>query len=185
VPTFPGDPTLLGWITTGLYFIVAMMCVRTGRTTARTAIRPAEGRRHARFWLCIAALLVALGVNKQLDLQTLITQLGKNLAEAQGWYENRRWVQAAFVIFTLVAAIMLLGAFTWMTRQMWSAYGLALFGLALIIGFIVLRVIHIERVDEYLGLPMRASRARWVLELGGIVCIGLSAFRHRRTPPAF
>ena len=43
-------------------------------------------------------LVCALGVNKQLDLQTLFTQLARDLAMAQGWYEERRRYQVAFII---------------------------------------------------------------------------------------
>ena len=56
-----------------------------------------NGRRVKLFWMGLAALLVFLGFNKQLDLQTAFTFLAKDFAKATGWYENRRIVQGLTV----------------------------------------------------------------------------------------
>src|SRR5450631_116329 len=38
-------------------------------------------------WRAVSILFLALGINKQLDLQTALTELGRVLAYDQGWYE--------------------------------------------------------------------------------------------------
>ena len=49
-------------------------------------------------WNALAVGLLLLGINKQLDLQTALTELGKILAARQGWYEHRQRVQIDFII---------------------------------------------------------------------------------------
>src|SRR3954468_15751872 len=72
-----GDPTLLGWTTVVAYFAAALAC---GRTAA------AKGGRPTPFWSLLSLLLVFLGFNKQLDLQSVLTEIGRRLAREQGWY---------------------------------------------------------------------------------------------------
>ena len=68
-----------------------------------------RARRHGRpgspvFWLTLALLLLFLGINKQLDLQTLLNDIGRRKARAEGWYGNRRYYQTMFI-----AAVTVLG----------------------------------------------------------------------------
>jgi hypothetical protein len=102
-----GDPTLGGWITVIAYFGTALLAYRAlrfhsrnfGSKSASTNAQALVG-----FWLLITGALVLLGINKQLDLQSWFTEVGRDLARAQGWYEGRRSVQALFV-----AALVFLG----------------------------------------------------------------------------
>lgn len=177
--TFPGDPTLLGWLTVVCYAIAAGLCLNAARA-AQHRVDRAHWSRRAFFWNCLAALLIALGINKQLDLQVLLVIAGKRLSKAQGWYEQRRIVQIACALIVALAVSFFMLVIAWLTRRAWRQYGLALVGLSLLAGFVIVRVAYFERMDDLVGIPLRASRAKWVLEIGGVVCIGLSAWRHGR-----
>jgi hypothetical protein len=77
-----GDPTPVGWITAIAYLAASLACA-----VVWTADRRA--RRHGRpgspvFWLSLALLLLFLGINKQLDLQTLLGDIGRRKARAEG-----------------------------------------------------------------------------------------------------
>jgi hypothetical protein len=50
-------------------------------------------------------LFLALGINKQLDLQTALTELGRVLAYDQGWYEERQTVQVWFIVGVAITCI--------------------------------------------------------------------------------
>ena len=50
------------------------------------------------FWFMTAVLLVFLSVNELLDLQTLLTAIGRQYAVKDGWYEERRQVQYLFIV---------------------------------------------------------------------------------------
>ena len=80
-----GDPTILGWTTFAFYLVVAFLCFRNKtRKLEASDSRPANS---AWGWHALAYLL--LGLNKQLDLQTSINALGRQLTGTIGWYGNR------------------------------------------------------------------------------------------------
>ena len=72
-----GDPTAIGWITVAGYVLAAGLAWRNVVAARRTAVP-------AGFWIALGALVVALGINKQLDLQTWFAQTGRDLSLAQG-----------------------------------------------------------------------------------------------------
>jgi hypothetical protein len=51
--------------------------------------------------------LFALGINKQLDLQTALTELRPVLAFAQGWYERSQVVQFWFIVAVAATCLLL------------------------------------------------------------------------------
>ena len=75
-----GDPTPMGWITVVGYLAAAWLCFRVG---GRLEVRTAYPERH--LWRILTWGLLVLGVSKQLDLQSALTELGRTLAHAQGW----------------------------------------------------------------------------------------------------
>src|SRR3712207_4883602 len=96
-----GDPTLRGWLTVGAYALGAGLALRAAWVSARHAepsLAPADRRTLVGFWCLTAVVLVLLGINKQLDLQTWFIQVMRDLAKEQGWYEARRQYQIEFVV---------------------------------------------------------------------------------------
>ncbi len=89
-----GDPTVMGWVTVAAYFLAAWLSYRAYRA-AHEDVEPHPGVR--RLWALLTGALVLLGINKQLDLQTAFTETGRWLAHSQGWYDDRRPVQAVFI----------------------------------------------------------------------------------------
>ena len=47
--------------------------------------------------MVLTILLLFLGINKQLDLQTLLNDMGRRMAKANGWYSIRRFYQVIFI----------------------------------------------------------------------------------------
>ncbi len=118
---------------------------------------------------------MALGVNKQLDLQSALTAFGRCVAKAQGWYESRRAVQAAIVAgLVLVATGAGLALLRWLApvrRQTRMAAA----GLALIAAFVLVRAVGFHHVDALIGWRLGTARMNWVLELGGITLFAIGA----------
>lgn len=178
-----GDPSPLGWTTVAAYAVAAWLsweaarrAARTARTVARLApVHAADQRALAAFWTGACALLVLLGVNKQLDLQSLLTQVGRDLAIAQGWYETRHRVQVAFVA-GLAGLCALAGAgVAWWLRRVLGRIAGPLLGLAAIAVFVIVRAASFHHVDLHLrGGPLPLNL---VFELGGIVLVGWFAGR--------
>lgn len=119
------------------------------------------------------------GLNKQLDLQTFFTELGKVMARDQGWYEGRRQVQALFVgtLAIVLCVISVLAGYA--LRPVLSRVLPALAGLVMIFIFVIFRamVFHVLRV----GSDAEPLAFIWALELIGI---GLVACNALRNPPS-
>src|SRR5438094_451884 len=64
------------------------------------------------FWLGTGIVLILLGINKQLDLQSDLTRLAKVVAHVEGWYDWRRDVQGVFLLLIALGAIGF-GLFLW------------------------------------------------------------------------
>jgi len=119
-----GDPTFVGWLTVAAYFLVGALCLRAFmaeksgksrpylasifalvRVMKRSWPAPPLPARRAGIWLVISGLMFALGVNKQLDLQTLLTDLARALAHYQGWYDDRHPIQIFFILLMLTGGL--------------------------------------------------------------------------------
>ncbi len=174
-----GDPTVMGWVTVAAYFLAASGC-------ARAAWRepPLDGTprpRPAAFWIVLTALMIALGINKQLDLQTLVTVIGRRVFRAQGLYQVRRVYQMAFILAVALICTGLLALFLWVSRRNLRRRALALVGIMFVFAFVVIRASSFHHVDVFLGARLGGMRWNGILELGGIACVGLGAFRIART----
>lgn len=169
-----GDPTLLGWLTVAAYFVVGAFCWMAARRA-----RPIDSRAYL-FWMLFTGFMIALGINKQLDLQSLFTAILKQFAKATGWYEDRRIFQGIFIVviglFGLAFAVL---AWVWTNRTL-PQHRLALVGGIFLLSFIVVRAASFHHFDEILGTSVAFLRMNHVLELGGIACIGWAALRARR-----
>ena len=159
-----GDPTIGGWVTVVLYLLAAGSCWISARELALGDIVSTERRT----WWAISALFLALGINKQLDLQSALTEAGRVLAHYQGWFEQRQLVQLAFI--ALVAIICLIAAITLLlwTHSAPIPTRLALMGTTMVLGFVLIRAASFHHVDQFIGQRILGLRWNWILEMSGI-----------------
>lgn len=169
-----GDPTLLGWFTVAAYFVAGLLC-----WLAAVPSRNGDRRAYV-FWLAFAGVMLALGVNKQLDLQSLFTAALKQFAKSTGWYEDRRIFQGIFIVamafFGFAFALL---AWIWTSRAL-PQHRVTLLGGIFLMAFIVIRAASFHHVDEILGTSVAFLRINHLLELGGIACVALGALKARR-----
>ena len=173
-----GDPTLMGWLTVVLYFLAAISCwITAGRI--RLEAEDADDAKELRAWRSIAITFLALGINKQLDLQTALTELGRVVANFQGWYDQRQSVQVAFIamvaITCLIAAIILV---RWARRAPAPAW-LALAGSIMVIGYVLIRAASFHHIDQFIGETILGFRWNWILEMGGISVVLVASYWRR------
>ncbi len=161
-----GDPTVIGWITVASYFIVSVFSAMVVYN---------QFGRHRMFWLILTVFLLALGINKLLDLQSALTAVGRCLAQAQGWYDERRAVQLRFIISIIVMSFLFGCLLIWMMRRYLTRIWLALTGVLLLIGFVAIRAVGFHHFDQFIGHEIGGVRVNWTFEIGGTAMIGLNA----------
>jgi len=160
-----GDPSLMGWFTVGAYVAGAILAFWAARP------HPANDRRPVVFWGAVGLLMVLLAINKQLDLQTLLTEIGRQTARYQGWMEQRRSVQFWFIVgFSILATAGFLG-FVFFMRNWFRRFMLAFIGLFVLLSFIIIRAASFHHVDQFLNVRILHLRMNWILELSGIFIV--------------
>jgi 4-amino-4-deoxy-L-arabinose transferase-like glycosyltransferase len=125
-------------------------------------------------------MMALLGINKQLDLQSWFTQLGRDFALAQGWYVHRQAVQAAFIVALTLAIFAMLFWLQRATRGFGGEIRWACLGLVLVTLFVLMRAASFHHVDSLLHQEFGSLRINWIMELGGIGCIGAAAVARLR-----
>lgn len=164
------DPTDFAWFVVASYLVGAVAAFLAGRSS---------NGREARFWYATALLLMLLGINKELDLQSLLTEAARRLARETGWYEQRRQFQALFLaalgIGGLAGAALLAG---WLRRSR-RAVKAAAVGIVILLTFVFMRAASFHHLDEWVTVNVGFMRSGWWLELAGIVVIAMSALAFR------
>lgn len=166
-----GDPTITGWVTVAVYFVVAVICLKAAFSTNTEKLTK-------NFWLFLTLFLMALGINKQLDLQILLTQLGKDIAIEQGWYKYRRIVQAGFIILIGVIGLTTLTLLKKTYQNTNSSFKVALTGCSILFLFIFTRASSFHHTDIFKSLNLADIKIYSVLELGGLLVIGLGGYQY-------
>ena len=169
-----GDPNFMGWLITVSYLITSVFCGIYAWHTDR--ISPVNrSHYHRAFWLSLAVIMLIMGINKQLDLQCLFIAVVKKMALAQGWYSQRHifemWFVACFAIFGIIVLIWV----GWKLKRLWRQYGLALFGIMLLIIFVFVRATPVQYVAKSPSWRPVMRTIDSMLELTGVGLIGIAA----------
>ncbi len=166
------DDFFIGWLITGSYFACALMAAFIA-----TFHKHLEERLATKFWHAISLLMVLLGLNKQLALQMLLTEMGRQVAKAQGWYDERRIFQFSFIV---VFATMFTAAFIWFAkryRDSFRRYTLVFCGLFFLLSFVIIRAAAFHHFDEVIQYDLHGFKMNWLLELAGIYMIILAGVK--------
>ncbi len=174
-----GDPTPMGWLTTIAYALAAYASLSAARRAGRAPGLPVGSQA---VWLLVMVLMVFLSLNKQLDLQSLLTEAGRILSFKLGFYEQRREFQKWFMIGLL--AVSSLGSLSTLIffRGFWKQHLILVSGLFLVIAYVVLRAASFQHIDHLLGRHLENPRTGGLLETGGIALVLLAALIDWRNP---
>lgn len=172
-----GDNNLMGWLIVLAYLVAAVFSMRAAVVIAGLE---AADRRERRFWWIAGAIMLFLAVNKQLDLQTLVTQIGRCHAQLSGWYDMRRIVQRDFILAIVAAGAVMLLVLAFLLRGILERVWPALLGLAFVCLFVVVRAASFHHMDALLGTWVFGVKMNWLLELPGPILVAGVALRRRR-----
>lgn len=167
-----GDPHFMGWVTVVVYAACAAVVLIL---SVRSPFKGPNAWRERVFWGGLGLVMVFMAVNKQLDLQTLMTVIGRCHAQIEGWYDVRQGVQRGFIRALALAAVLLTLSVAWFLRASLRRNVLAVLGFALVSGFVVIRAVGFHDVDALISAEVMTVRVNWILELSGLVLILLAA----------
>ena len=137
-----------GWLRTSGYLLAATAAFVAGRREVRS--RGIGSDWWPRIWFLAAAILLVMALVRGSDLVHLLPDLGRRRARSEGWYENRREVQAA-VIAALGAALVgtVAIAMRWVPANRRHYLPEAIVVLALV-AFAAVRLVSLHQVDALL-----------------------------------
>ncbi len=170
-----GDNNIVGWITVLVYLAAAILSARAAR-----ALGGPEAGRERVFWRIVAALLFFLAINKQLDLQSLFTMIGRCNAQLTGWYDMRRTIQRDFILAVGIAGVLAVGLLALLLRGILGRVWPALLGIGFVCGFVLIRAASFHDVDGLIGSWAMGLKVNWLLELPGPSLVAIVAAHRRR-----
>lgn len=155
-----GAPSPMRWITVVAYFTTSLASIVLSFQKPNYSFRI--------FWIGLSLLLLLLGIDKQLDLQSFLTDIGRIIARRQGWYGKRRKVQIFLVTAVFTVSIFSVAALLWNSRFLYKQFLFPLAGLVLLLGFIIIRAVSLHHVDRFIKIRFAGIKINPLLELGAI-----------------
>jgi len=200
-----GDPNVGGWLTVVAYLCAAVLCLRVygviggpqrrglaGHMTALATVilalvasrqrilRLSAQARARALWFSLGVALLFLGINKQLDLQTALTEFGRIMAKSEGWYQVRRGVQVVFILGVLLTGVWLFRTVVVLASGNFKQMRSVLVGTVFLICFVAIRATSFHQVDRLIGMNFAGFKVNWILELGGNAFVIHGAWRALR-----
>ncbi len=174
-----GDPGIIGWVITILYIFFSGMCVLSGLKERSNLQRLSFPEL---FWYFLALTLLFLGLNKQIDLQSLFIEMGRQVARQYGFYEQRREIQRFFVIlfffFSVAPMLFMLKILLHDIRK----YYLVFMGMLIIVLFVLIRASSMSHIyivpDVYRAVG--AVKMKYAMEFCGLCVIGAGVLNFLR-----
>lgn len=173
-----GDRDLYGYVMTVVHLVAAGLAV----TVAVRGPFLSNARRAERWlWVIGAAVLVALAINKQLDLQSMMVVAARCIARGQGWYENRRFYQTEVILGLLIAAAIVVPVLIFVLRKALVGNLAFVLSMSALVAFVLLRAISFHHLDVVFGTNVLSFRLHRVIEVTALtVVILVAAMRLRK-----
>jgi hypothetical protein len=161
-----GDATLMGWLTVFFYFATFILSLKV--VSVSESIFTEQLKVQKQFWIIISCLMFLLCINKQLDLQSLLTALGRFILKEQGLYDYKRLLQVVFIASIFLAALI---GFLFIVKKLYKVAKkemLAIFGIVFLLMFILIRASSFHNIDSFIGYSLLGFKMNWFIELSGI-----------------
>lgn len=190
-----GDLTVYKSLTAVPYFVASAMSWYNWQVNRIPTLPGPDAyfgsRARRRFWMTAGLVLLGLGINKQLDLDAVLTGIGRATAQQQGWYDARQSLQREFIGAVAVVALVCSAILPVLARRAGRWEIAATIGLVGLFAFVAIRAASFHQIDAVLGSGWAGVKVSHVMELGGITTIALTALgrmardrkeRHPKSP---
>jgi hypothetical protein len=152
------------------YALAASLCGATGLSA-----RSDGGSGSA--WLMAAGLLALIGANALVRVDLLAIFLLREVARAQGWYEQRRDSQLLALGALAVVGMLALGWLRTRLQAVWSRCATAVLGVCLLVGVAALRAISYHDIDRAFDVHLLGVSTGRLLEFAGLGLTAAGALR--------
>ena len=126
------DPTLFGWLTVLVYFVAVARCITKSKESKFFG-------GNYRFWLYLAALLLLLGINKQLDLHSWFAEIMRDRAQTYGWYKYRQSVLVSLVSLLGFGILSSIISFRLYLANSWRNYKITWAGIIVLLMLVLIQ----------------------------------------------
>jgi hypothetical protein len=170
-----GDPSFMGWFTVFSYYLVASLCLL--KMISRALL---QGKKAWLFWAFMCLTMIVLGIIKQYNMLSAVTEMWRLIARHGGWMEQRWIFQVGAMILFFVISVIFSTFLYRRSLQFFSVQEkIAAFGLVYLVLFVGLRAISLHQFGTVLGWEIWGVRINWIAELFGIYWICFAIFRPR------
>ena len=164
-----GDPTFMGWLTVFFYAAAAVYSIMV--FNKGSFIFESHQKKQKNLWLTGGVLLILLCINKQLDLQTLLTDIGRYLFTTLEINEYKRAFQKFFIICILMTSFIFSIVMLKIYYGTLKNHIIALTGFAFLMTFVLIRASSFHHMDTLISSSIAGLKLNWILELTGIFMI--------------
>jgi hypothetical protein len=178
-----GDPSVGAYAVTSFYLLTSLGCFfqfYECRPTLAKHHLTGESR-ESHYWLLLAISLGFLGINKQLDLQTLLTIVGREAVVHWGVYDQRRTIQLVFILLLTTGCVGGLIITSIFVRNLGGPAFLATTGCAVQLTFVISRAASFHHIDKLLSIQLPIGKTNLVLESIGLLIIAAALIWKRNT----
>jgi xanthine/uracil permease len=102
------------------------------------------------FWFVTAGVLAAMSLGRTLELDELVTELGRSRARLAGWYRTRRGLQAALVGSVAAVWTVVVLATIWRVPERRRRYLPTAIVVFTMVCFVAIRLVSLHHADALL-----------------------------------
>ena len=168
-----GDPTISGWMITLAYLVAGFISIKTHRQKNEDEVEVQK------VWLFLGIILICLGLNKQLDLQTIITDVGRWGATRLNLMEQRHLFKRVFILCLFISLVFFTYYLRIPLKMFMQKYRVVGFGCILIVTFVFCRALSFH----IFSIPFNEFLAKYEVYIGweiialGIIFIGVWKYK--------
>lgn len=160
------------------YVAAAIACFVVWNRLRSAADSDPSAARTGAFWLAAGILLAIMGVGRALGA-TLIADLGRRLARSEGWYDNRRPLQAAAAVGVTILLVAIVSALVVSRRRRQELDVPMAIAMSALVAFAISRSVSLHEVEANLNgpKPLGLELGDWLELTLVLVAIGVATSR--------
>ncbi len=173
--SFESHDPVWAWLIVAMYAVAAILCLRALFASQRSLFPEKIKKKSKAFWAVLFVIMLFLACNKQLDIQTYITAVGREVANSQGWYDQRRLVQKDFILVLGLVAFLFLFYLAYIVYYLPTGNKISMVGALCTFTFIGMRAASFHHLDHFVARTIFGVKMHILVEICGGFIVSLGA----------